>query len=502
MSVARVTTVAFQGIEAVPVDVQVQITGGQPAFTIVGLPDKAVAESRERVRSALHAIGLSLPPKRVIVNLAPADLPKEGSHFDLPVALGLLTALGVLGVEDMAGAMALGELALDGALAPVTGILPAALAAGAAGKTFICPEASGPEAAWIGGVEIVAAPNLIALVNHFKGAAVLSPPQARLAAEAAAAPDLRDVKGQETAKRALEIAAAGGHNLLMIGPPGSGKSMLAARLPGLLPPLDAREALEVSMVQSLAGELKDGTIGRTRPFRSPHHSASMAAMVGGGIRVRPGEISLAHLGVLFLDELPEFQRPVLEALRAPLETGSTLVARANAHVRYPSRVQLVAAMNPCRCGYLADPAQACSKAPRCGADYQARISGPIFDRIDLHVDVPAVKASDLALPAPREGSAEVAARVADARAMQKARYAGQGLRSNAEAEGELLDRAAALDAPARALLVEAADRMKLSARGFHRVLRVARTIADLAGADAAARVHVAEALSYRRLQQA
>ncbi len=285
----------------------------------------------------------------------------------------------------------------------------------------------------------------------------------------------------------------------MSGPPGSGKSMLAARLPGLLPPLSAREALEISMIQSLAGELKDGAIGRRRPFRAPHHSASMAALVGGGLKVRPGEVSLAHQGVLFLDELPEFARQVLDSLRQPIETGSTLVARANAHIRYPSRFQLVAAMNPCRCGYLGDPAQACNRAPRCGGDYQSRISGPLYDRIDLHVDVPAVSAADLSLPAPRESSADVAARVAAARARQAARYEGQNITTNAEAEGEALNDGALLEPAARTLLAEAADRMRLSARGYTRALRVARTIADLAGIEATGRAHVAEALSYRRL---
>jgi magnesium chelatase family protein len=285
----------------------------------------------------------------------------------------------------------------------------------------------------------------------------------------------------------------------MIGPPGSGKSMLAARLPGLLPPLDAREALEISMIQSLAGELKDGAIGRRRPFRAPHHSASMAALTGGGLKVRPGEVSLAHLGVLFLDELPEFDRRVLESLRQPLETGSTLVARANAHIRYPSRVQLVAAMNPCRCGYLGDPAQACNRAPRCGVDYQTRISGPLYDRIDLHVDVPPVSAADLSLPSPREGSAQVAARVAAARARQTERYQGRNIRTNAEAEGDALNETVHLEAPARTLLSDAAEKMRLSARGYTRALRVARTIADLAGSDVTTRSHVAEALSYRRL---
>ncbi|MDX1581931.1 MAG: YifB family Mg chelatase-like AAA ATPase, partial [Alphaproteobacteria bacterium] len=342
---------------------------GLPAFTVVGLPDKAVGESRERVRSALSAIGLALPPKRITVNLAPADLPKEGSHYDLPIALGILAAIEAVPADILDGYCVLGELGLDGRILPVNGALPAALAAAEDDLALICPAAAGPEAAWAAATEIIAAPDLIALLNHLKGVQVLSHPEPVVPPQAETGPDLRDIKGQESAKRALEIAAAGGHNLLMVGPPGAGKSMLAARLPGLLPPLSPAEALETSMIASIAGQLEGGAISLARPFRAPHHSASMAALVGGGIRARPGEVSLAHNGVLFLDELPEFSRQVLDSLRQPLETAKVVVARANAHVDYPARVQLVAAMNPCRCGYLGDPDLACSRAPKCAADY-------------------------------------------------------------------------------------------------------------------------------------
>ncbi len=498
---AHIHTVAFQGIEVLPVDVQAQMATGLPAFTVVGLPDKAVGESRERVRAALSGLGLALPPKRITVNLAPAALQKEGSHFDLPIAMALLVGMGILPVDAVAPYAALGELGLDGTLAPVTGVLPAAIAAASEGRGLICPAPQGGEAAWAGSA-VLAPASLLALINHFKGNQLLGTPSPQIAENEASLPDLRDIKGQETAKRALEVAAAGKHNLLLAGPPGAGKSMLAARLAGLLPPLEPAEALEATMIHSLAGTLDKGRLLRRRPYRAPHHTASAAALVGGGPRARPGELSLAHHGVLFLDELPEFQRSALEALRQPLESGVTTIARANAHVTYPARIQLVAAMNPCKCGHLGDVVLGCSRAPKCAEDYQARLSGPLLDRIDLHVNVPAVNPADLSLPPPAEGTADVAARVATARAVQAKRYSrlvpGGPVRCNSEADGELLEEVAAPDADGRHLLTEAAERLRLSARGYHRVLKVARTLADLAGEKQVRRLHVAEALSYRR----
>lgn len=498
--VQRITTFAFDGIEAKPVDVQVQLLGGNPFFAIVGLPDKAVGESRERVRAAFSSIGLALPPKRIIVNLAPADLPKEGSHYDLAIALALLAAIGAVPGDALQGMAAIGELSLDGRLEPTFGALPAAMAAEALDLSLICPESSGAEAAWAGG-NVLAIPSLIAFVNHIAGTQVLSPPKTGEAKTLPPLPDLKDVKGQEGAKRALEIAAAGGHNLIFCGPPGSGKSMLASRLAGILPDLSPRELLEISQVQSIAGLLERGELSRQRPYRAPHHSASMAALVGGGVKARPGEVSLAHHGVLFLDELPEFTTQVLEALRQPLENGEAVISRANRHVRYPARFQLVAAMNPCRCG--GGPAEGnCRKRPKCFQDYQSRLSGPFLDRIDLFFDTPPVTAADLALPSPSEGSAEIAERVLKARQIQAKRFEGVETPSmrpvNADLTTKQIDAFCQLDKAGNELLTQAASRFSLSARAYHRVLKVARTIADLDGSQTISRMHLAEALTYRR----
>ena len=496
--VSRAYTVAFQGVDAREVEVQCAISSGLPAFSIVGLPDKAVSEARDRVRAAFSALSIALPSRRITINLSPADLPKEGSHFDLPIAVSILSALDILPNDVAENVIALGELSLDGALVPVTGALPAAMTAAETDRSLLCPKASGPEAAWAGDTQVIAASNLLDVVRHYSGQSPLLPAEPGEVLSTTSAPDLRDVKGQERAKRALEIAAAGRHHLLMVGAPGSGKSMLAARLPGILPPLSPAEALETSMIHSLAGLIDEGGISRSRPFREPHHTASMAAIIGGGRNAKPGEVSLAHNGVLFMDEFPEFQRMVLETLRQPIETGEVMIARANAHVRYPCKFMLVAAANPCKCGHMIEPAKACGRAPLCGDDYLGRISGPLMDRFDLRVDVPPVAYTDLDLPASGERSQDVAEKVAAARQIQSARFGEMpNVRANADATGRVLDEIAAPDAESRHLLARVADRFGLSARGYHRILRVARTIADLEGAADVRKPHIAEAVSFR-----
>ena len=496
--VARAYTVAFEGVDARSVEVQCSVAPGLPGFSIVGLPDKAVSEARDRVRAALTSLSIALPSKRITVNLSPADLPKEGSHFDLPIAMALLAALDVLPAEDVEQTVSLGELSLDGSLVGVVGALPAAMTAAAEDRALVCPASCGAEAAWVGDARVIAAPSLAAVSRHFTGQEPLALAEPGDVVDEGTPKDLVEVKGQERAKRALEIAAAGRHHIMLVGPPGSGKSMLSARLPGILPPLSPVEALETSMIHSLSGLLDAGGISRTRPFREPHHTASMAAIVGGGKGAKPGEISLAHNGVLFMDEFPEFARAVLETLRQPIETGEVVVARANAHVRYPCRFMHVAAANPSKCGYLSDPERACARVPHCGEDYLGRISGPLMDRFDLRVDVPPVSYTDLDLPPGGPSSADVKARVTAARGLQAKRYADAGsVRLNADASGSLLTEVATPDAEGRAFLVKVADRFGLSARGYHRVLRVARTIADLDGSDAICQPHLAEAVSFR-----
>ncbi len=495
---ARSYTVAFLGVEAKTIEVQVSLASGIPAFNLVGLPDKAVSEAKERVRAAITAMGLALPAKRITINLSPADIPKVGSHFDLPIALTLLAAMDVLPKEQLESQLSLGELSLDGTLVAVKGALPAAVAAASSGCSLICPQSCGPEAAWVDAVQVLAPQNLLSIVNHFSGRNILQTATPGEITINGSHRDILDVRGQEKAKRALEIAAAGAHHFLMVGSPGSGKSMLAARLPGILPPLDPKEALETSMIHSLAGVLEQGGISRSRPFRTPHHTASTAAIVGGGRSAKPGEISLAHNGALFLDELPEFSRTVLETLRQPLETGDVVIARANAHVRYPCRFMLVAAANPCKCGYLADPERACGRAPLCGEDYLGRISGPMMDRFDIRIDMPLVNIRDLSDLPNGENSASIAKRVLDARQIQTDRFQHiSDVNTNSEADGNLLETILKLSSESSSLLDQAASKFHLSARAYFRVQRVARTIADLANSKTTEKPHLAEALGYR-----
>ncbi len=500
---AHISTIVLKGLEVFDVDLQIQVTSGIPAFTIVGLPDKTVAESKERVRAAFSALNISFPAKRVTVNLAPADLLKEGAHFDLPIAVAILCCMQILPQEEFNDYIVLGELGLDASIMPVAGVLPVAVHANRLGKGLICPASQGSEAVWGGLKSIIAVPDLLSLINHFKGVQTLPFPTAKQVQNSNSKLDLSDIKGQEAAKRALEIAAAGGHNMLMIGPPGSGKSMLAERLTTILPPLSAEEALETSMIHSVAGALKDGALDLSRPYRNPHHNASTPALVGGGKKAIPGEISLAHNGVLFLDELPEFNRSALESLRQPLENGKITVSRAEYHHTYPAHFQLIAAMNPCRCGFFGLAGQECNKAPKCAAEYQAKLSGPLLDRIDIHIFVPPVSPWDIFEKQKGESSKTVLKRVIAARKIQRERFIKMGrpeLYTNAELTADLLDMASWLDNDAKNMLISSAEKLKLSARGYHRTLRLARTIADLQNESNVLKMHIAEALNYRRIK--
>jgi magnesium chelatase family protein len=501
--IVHIASLTFSGVDIIDVDIQVQITTGIPAFTIVGLADKTIAESRERVRAALSSIGLALPAKKILINLAPADLVKEGSHFDLAIACAILCSMNILPKEELSEYLIIGELSLDGTVVPVCGVLPASIGALERGKGLICSKKNGSEAAWSGNENILAPSNLIELINHFKNTQILSKPEIIIDNSSPIYPDFKDIKGQDMAKRVCEIAASGGHNLLMSGPPGTGKSMLAQRMVGILPPMLPREILESSIINSISGSIENGTLSKNRPFRAPHHSCSMAAMVGGGVgkKVKPGEISLAHNGILFLDELPEFPNNVIEALRQPIETGEILIARANAHIKYQANFQLIAAMNPCKCGYITELDKSCNKAPKCGVDYQNRISGPIMDRFDLKIEVANISAynyhflkNDKA-----ESTEEISKRVHSVRSLQLKRYDAYNITTNNRLDGELLVSYATPCNDGLALLNDAANKFKLSVRSYNRILRVARTIADMSQSKNIYKIHIAEALTYRNI---
>jgi len=495
MTVATVASRALAGIEAPEVTVEVHLGPGLPAFHIVGMPDAEVREARDRVRAALNHARFEFPARRITVNLAPAELPKDSSRFDLPIALGILAATGQVPPESLAGQEFAGELSLTGDLRPVRGALAMALSARSAQRAFVLPAGNAPQAALAAGARVLPARTLLEVVAHLMGESRLNEYCAGPPAAPPAYPDFNDVKGQQQVKRALEVAAAGAHSVLMVGPPGTGKSMLAARFPGILPPLSDAEALEVAAIHSVSSGGFDALRWGERPYRAPHHSASGAALVGGGHLPRPGEISLAHHGVLFLDELPEFDRDVLEAMREPLESGKVSIARAARQAQFPARFQLVAAMNPCPCGHCGDRAGRCRCTPERIARYRGRISGPLADRIDIKLEVPAPREAELVAPLAGEPSSAIKVRVARARSLQLAR---QGKANSLLGTAEI-DRHCGTDRDGDQLLRHALARLLLSARAYHRVLRVARSIADLAGKGVIAAEHVAEAIQYRRL---
>ena len=499
MSLAVVHSRAQIGMDAPPVTVEVHLANGLPSLSIVGLPETAVKESKDRVRAALQNARFEFPARRVTINLAPADLPKEGGRFDLPIAIGILAASGQVATHHLDRYEFIGELALTGKLRPVLGALTVALQTRQSGRALVLPDANAAEAALVGGADIRGAKHLLEVTAHLSNEnQLIRQAFGTESPETVESPDLSDIKGQHHARRALEIAAAGGHSLLMIGPPGAGKTMLAARLPGILPPLTDDEALETAAIQSLHKRFSPNQ-WKQRPFRTPHHTASAVALVGGGSHPRPGEISLAHHGVLFLDELPEFDRRVLEVLREPLESGAVTISRAARQAEFPARFQLVAAMNPCACGFLGDPSGRCRCSPDKVSQYRARISGPLLDRIDMHIDVPAVPREVLLDQKARvgESSSEVRPRVECARERQRHRNGG----TNSALNNKQIEETCRLDEEGRRLLEQAIDRLGLSARAYHRVLKVARTIADLAGEENIRSSHLAEAVQYRCLDR-
>ena len=502
--VAKTKTFSFSGIDAAPVDVQVKISNGNPFFSIVGLPDKSVGESKERVRGAITSTGLSWPFEKITVNLAPADLQKEGGHFDLAIAIGIMVEMGVLPQYLIDKYFIMGELSLDGSVNSVAGIISSAITANQMGCGIICPQANGKEAVWAGDVEIIATPDIISLVNHLKGEQILNRPENFQNFQNNKYPDFADVKGQEHAKRAIEIGASGGHNILMIGSPGSGKTMLASRIPSILPDLELMEMLEINMIASVSDKINDGKLITSRPFREVHHSCSMPAMVGGGVRAKPGEVSLAHNGVLFLDELAEFPRQVLDSLRQPLENQEITISRANSCATYPANFQLIGAMNPCRCGFLGDAIKECKRAPLCGEEYKNKISGPLLDRIDIVVEVGqfdffAGQENNLK----SESSEVIKQRVSAVRDLQKQRFSQfEELQNismlNSKIEGKFLDKFCKIDEDLQNILQNFVVKNRTSIRGITRILRVARTIADMENCEEIGKRHLLEAVSYRK----
>ncbi len=497
---AKIFTPAFSGIDVIKVSVEVMISSGLPKFAIVGLPDKAISEAKERIQSAFSAMGFSLPAKRIIVNLAPADVLKEGSHFDLPIAVAILTALNVIPAEEIENYMVLGELGLDGSIKPVNGILPTSVFANSEGYGIICPSHQVGEALWAGNSNVLGPLNLISLINHFKGTQIvansLNPPSF----DEKYPVDMADIKGQVMARKALEIAAVGGHHMLMIGPPGVGKSMLASRLPTILPPMTPREVLETSTIKSVAGQLGENGLSITRPFRSPHHTASQVALTGGGLKAKPGEVSLAHNGILFLDELPEFSSSALDSLRQPMETGMVSVARANGHITYPAKFQLIAAMNPCKCGHFGEPECECALAPLCAEKYQNRVSGPLYDRIDLTVAVENINPWELSKIKEGESSEVVRNRVLAARDFQNQRikkFFGNDF-VNSSLSGSQVEESVNMTEEAKLLLTKSAEKLKISARGYYKTMKVARTIADMEMRSFVLPSDISQALNFRR----